>query len=117
MGKFFVQKFVLSQPLSREKLLKRLLYKKFARKMLMKLTQGRWPIEEAKMDNACVVAYHAKTSYLISFQIGFPIILTLSNSFHLVTDSVRLNRLFQAANRNLLKPTIFKEFCLKFILI
>jgi len=115
MCEFFVQKFFQSQTLSREKLLKRLLYKKFARKMLMKLTQGRWPIEEAKMDNACV--YHAKTSYLISFQIGFPIILTLSNSFHLVTDSVRLNRLFQAANRNLLKPTIFKEFCLKFILI
>jgi hypothetical protein len=35
---FFVQNFVQSQTLSREKLLKRLLYKKLSRKMLMKLT-------------------------------------------------------------------------------
>jgi len=37
---FFIQKFVQSQKLTREKLLKRLSYKKCARKMLMKLTQG-----------------------------------------------------------------------------
>jgi len=36
----FVQKFVQSQTLSREKLLKRLSYEKFAHKMLMKLTKG-----------------------------------------------------------------------------
>jgi len=35
---FFVKKFAQSQTLSREKLLKRLLYVKCARKMLMKLT-------------------------------------------------------------------------------
>ncbi len=38
MCAFFVLKFVQSQTLSREKLLKRLLYKKYVRKMLMKLT-------------------------------------------------------------------------------
>ncbi len=37
---FFIQKFVQSQTLSREKLLKRLLYKKCSRKILMKLTPG-----------------------------------------------------------------------------
>ena len=37
---FFVQKFIQSQTLSREKLLKRLSYEKFAHKMLMKLTKG-----------------------------------------------------------------------------
>ncbi len=44
--KFFVRKFVQSQTLSREKLPKRLWYKKGARKMLMKLTPeclGRSP--------------------------------------------------------------------------
>jgi len=44
MCAFLVQKFVQSQTLSREKLLKRLLYEKCARKMLMKLTlDGRPP--------------------------------------------------------------------------
>jgi len=38
MWPFFVRKFVQSQTLSREKLLKRLSYKKCARKTLMKLT-------------------------------------------------------------------------------
>jgi len=37
---FFVQKFVQSQTLSREKLLKRLTYKKCVHKKLMKLTPG-----------------------------------------------------------------------------
>ncbi len=37
---FFVQKFVQSQTLNREKLLNSFLYKKCARKMLMKLTPG-----------------------------------------------------------------------------
>jgi len=39
--KFFVRKFVKSQILNREKLLKRLLYQKCVRKMLMKLTLGK----------------------------------------------------------------------------
>jgi len=38
---FFVQKFVQSQTLSREKLLKRLSYKKCEHKMLMKLTPSK----------------------------------------------------------------------------
>jgi len=38
MRAFFVRKFVHSQTLNREKLLKRIFYKKFGRKMLMKLT-------------------------------------------------------------------------------
>jgi len=37
---FFVQKFIQSQTLSREKLLKRVSYKKCACKMLMKFTPG-----------------------------------------------------------------------------
>jgi len=41
MRSFFVLKFVQSQILSREKLLKRLLYVKDACKMLMKLTPGK----------------------------------------------------------------------------
>jgi len=36
----FVRKFVQSQTLSREKLLKRHMYEKFARKTLLKLTPG-----------------------------------------------------------------------------
>ncbi len=41
---FFVRKFVQSQTLSREKLLKRLLYKKCVRKMLMKSTPRQPPL-------------------------------------------------------------------------
>jgi len=44
--KFFIQKFVQSQTLSREELLKRLLYKNCVRKMLMKLTPVRQLFEE-----------------------------------------------------------------------